>query len=85
MKVACSDAGFECDYVAEGKSPEDIYDNLVKHAEKQHNYKPLDFSSPQGIKQHIANAEKQWKSYYEKESKIDFRNMKELSKKVTVS
>jgi predicted small metal-binding protein len=37
MKLSCRESGLECDYVAEGKTPDELLKNISEHAVNFHN------------------------------------------------
>jgi predicted small metal-binding protein len=40
LKFKCSSVGFDCDFVAKGKSEDDILAQCAAHATQDHNMKP---------------------------------------------
>ncbi len=40
LKFKCSSVGFDCDFVAKGKSEEEILTQCAAHATKDHKMKP---------------------------------------------
>lgn len=40
LKFKCSSVGFDCDFVAKGKSEKEILTQCAVHATKDHNMKP---------------------------------------------
>ena len=44
LKFKCSSVGFDCGFVAEGKTESDILSQCAQHAIKDHNMKPEDIT-----------------------------------------
>jgi predicted small metal-binding protein len=44
MEMKCRDVGFECDYVVKGNTEQEIMQNAVVHAQKDHGMKPQDMT-----------------------------------------
>jgi predicted small metal-binding protein len=42
MKLSCRESGLECDYVAEGKTQDEILKNISEHAVNFHNMRVED-------------------------------------------
>lgn len=54
MKVMrCSDIGMKCDYVAKGQSEQDVMRQAMDHGRKEHNIKPLDFTTERKVREAI--------------------------------
>jgi predicted small metal-binding protein len=55
LKLKCKDAGFDCKFVAKGKTEEEIMQKAVEHAMKDHGMKPEDMTSEmkEKIRSHI--------------------------------
>jgi predicted small metal-binding protein len=44
LKFKCRDVGFDCSFVAKGKTEEDILSQCAAHATKDHDMKPEDIT-----------------------------------------
>ena len=44
LKFKCKDVGFDCGFVAKGKTEEEILSQCAIHATKDHNMKPEDIT-----------------------------------------
>ena len=44
LKFKCRDVGFDCGFVAKGKTEEDIFAQCASHAAKDHGMKPEDIT-----------------------------------------
>ena len=45
MKIlSCREAGADCDFVARGKTEEEVLNKATKHGKKAHGMKPADFT-----------------------------------------
>jgi len=44
LKFKCRDVGFDCGFVAKGKTEEDILSQCAAHAAKDHGMKPEDIT-----------------------------------------
>lgn len=42
MKLSCRESGLECDYVAEGKTQDEVLKNISEHAVNFHNMRVED-------------------------------------------
>ena len=42
MKLSCRESGLECDYVAEGKTQDEVLKNISEHAVNFHNMRAED-------------------------------------------
>jgi predicted small metal-binding protein len=42
MKLSCRESGLECDYVAEGKTQDEVLKNISEHAVEFHNMRAED-------------------------------------------
>jgi predicted small metal-binding protein len=49
MKLSCRESGLECDYVAEGKTQDEVLKNISEHAVNFHNMKAEDIIYEQNI------------------------------------
>ncbi|MGI0075545.1 MAG: DUF1059 domain-containing protein [Nitrosotalea sp.] len=59
LKFKCVDVGFDCGFVAKGKTEDDIFAQCAIHATKDHNMKPEDIN--QELKDKIKfNIHKSW-------------------------
>lgn len=59
LKFKCSSVGFDCGFVAKGKSEEEILAQCAEHAMKDHNMKPDDITAE--LKEKIkSNIHKSW-------------------------
>lgn len=45
LKFKCKDVGFDCGFVAKGKTEDEILSQCATHATKDHNMKPEDITS----------------------------------------
>ena len=50
LTLKCSDAGFDCDFVINGKSEKEIMDQVMEHASNVHGL-PTDKMDPQLIQE----------------------------------
>ena len=46
FSVACRDVGVDCDYKGTGETEEQLMDNLIDHAIKDHGYSREDLMKP---------------------------------------
>jgi predicted small metal-binding protein len=56
LSVSCREVGVDCDYVGKGETENDLMDNLIEHAIKDHGYTREDVLKPEmqeKIKAHI--------------------------------
>jgi predicted small metal-binding protein len=44
LKLKCKDAGFDCKFIAKGKTQEEVLLKASEHAMKDHNMKPEDMT-----------------------------------------
>ena len=44
LKLKCKDAGFDCGFVAKGKTEDEIMQKAAEHAMKDHGMKPEDMT-----------------------------------------
>ena len=44
LKFKCKDVGFDCGFVAKGKTEDEILGKCASHATKDHNMKPEDIT-----------------------------------------
>ncbi|MDE1763656.1 MAG: DUF1059 domain-containing protein [Thaumarchaeota archaeon] len=59
LKFKCKDAGFDCKFVAKGKTQEEILAQCASHATKDHSIKPEDITEE--LKEKIRkNTHKSW-------------------------
>ena len=59
LKFKCSSVGFDCGFVAKGKTEEEILAQCAEHATKDHGMKPEDITSE--LKEKIkSNIRKSW-------------------------
>ena len=45
LKLKCKDAGFDCKFVAKGKTEDEIMQKAAEHAMKDHGIKPEDLTA----------------------------------------
>ena len=56
LSVSCREVGVDCDYVGKGETENELMDNLIEHAIKDHGYTREDVLKPEmqeKIKAHI--------------------------------
>ena len=55
LKLKCKDAGFDCKFVAKGKTEDEIMQKAAEHAMKDHGMKPEDMTPEmkEKIRSHI--------------------------------
>ncbi len=54
MKVMrCSEIGMKCDFVARGKSEQEVMKKALEHGRKEHEIKPLDFGLERRVREAI--------------------------------
>lgn len=59
LKFKCKDVGFDCGFVAKGKTQDEIYAQCANHATKDHGMKPEEITEE--LKGKIkANTHKSW-------------------------
>lgn len=44
LKFKCKDVGFDCGFIAKGKTEEEILNKCAAHAKNDHNMKPEDIT-----------------------------------------
>ena len=54
--LKCKDVGVDCDFVASGKSEEEVLKKAAEHAKKEHNIKKVTKDYLESWRKHIRNA-----------------------------
>ena len=78
FRIACRDAGLECDYISEGKTTEELYKNIHQPIKEKHGHQEIQFPIVD-YNRTISEIEAPWKEAFEESQKNKFKDIVEIA------
>jgi predicted small metal-binding protein len=81
FSIACRDAGQDCDYVAEGNTTDELYNNILQHLKEIHGFEYTpSLSLNVDYEKIISEKEGPWKEAFDEAQKNDFKDIEKIVK-----